>query len=189
MVSAAHVHLAQKRRERGQVIVLFAFGLVALVGCVGLVVDLGLAMTNRRSYQKIADTCAVVGAQSGVNPQTRAESCLTTNKIPAGEFVVSVPPVTGAHKGIAGDVEVTINRNAPTMFMRALGIGSVPIAVRAVAQSKIDWEYGIMGLQSGVQGVKTAGTSKALVNGNACSAGDFKVGGNLDINGVAVANG
>jgi len=37
--------------------------------------------------------------------------------------------------------------------------------------------------------VKTAGTSKALVNGNACSAGDFKVGGNLDINGVAVANG
>ena len=179
----------QKRRERGQIIVLFAFGFVALIGCVGLVVDLGVLMTTRRSYQKIADTCAVVGAQSGITAKARAESCVTTNNIAPGDSTVNVPPSTGPYQAIPGDVEVRINRNAPTVFMRALGVATVPLGVRAVAHSRTDWEYGVMGLKPGVESVKTAGTSNAQINGNACAAGDFKVAGSLNIAGVAVANG
>ena len=185
----ARIGIEPKRRDRGQIMILFAFALIPIIGFTGLVVDLGLLMTARRSYQKIADTCAVTGAQSAITPKVRAESCITTNNIATGDFTVNVPPSAGAYQGILGDVEVKINRNFPTMFMRAFGVGTVPIGVRAVAHSKTDWEYGIMGLKPGVEAVKSAGTSNAQINGSACSAGDFKVAGNLNITGVAVANG
>jgi len=186
--ATARMSIAWKRRERGQIMILFAFSLIAMIGFVGLVVDLGLLMTARRSYQKIADTCAVVGAQSTLGPKLRAESCVTTNDMAVSDFTVNVPPSSGPFQTFAGDVEVKINRNYPTFFMRALGIQTMPIGVRAVAHSVTEWDYGLMGLKPGVEAVKSAG-GPSTINGGACSAGDFKVAGNLNITGAAVANG
>jgi len=167
--------------------IMFAFGVVAMIGCVAMVVDLGMFMTTRRNYQKIADTCASVGAQSAT-PAGRAASCITTNNIPDGA-TVNVPPSKGVYQGNNEYVEVLIDRNVPTVFMRVLGIQNIPIGVRAVAWSKRNLDFGVMGLQPGVDAVRSAGGSNSQINGNACSAGDFKVSGTLNVNGYTVANG
>jgi len=153
---------------------------------VALATDLGLLFTTRRSYQKIADTCAVVGAQSTA-AIARATVCATTNNIPTG-VTVNSPPTSGLYQGNSEYVEVIINRAAATMFMRALGIQSVPIEVRGVAHNRRAYDFGVMGLQPGVEAVKSAGGSSSQINGNMCSAGDFKVSGTLNVAGYAIAN-
>src|SRR5262249_33279845 len=49
-------------RERGQIIVLFALGLVAFIGGVALVVDAGNAYAQQRGVQNGADAAANAGA-------------------------------------------------------------------------------------------------------------------------------
>ena len=53
---------AIRLRERGQILVLFTLGLVALVAGVALVVDGGVAFAQRRSVQNGADSAANAGA-------------------------------------------------------------------------------------------------------------------------------
>lgn len=50
------------RRERGQVLVLVALGLVAMLGMVGLVIDGGYAFAQQRGSQNGADAAATAGA-------------------------------------------------------------------------------------------------------------------------------
>jgi hypothetical protein len=174
-------------RASGQIMIMFAFGVLTLMGFVAMAVDLGMLMNTRRNYQKIADTCVSVGAQAST-PIARANTCLTTNGVTSGT-TVSNPPVSGPYVGNADYVEVTINRNVGTLFMRAMGVQSLPVNVRAVAHSRRRLQFGVMGLQPGTESIKTSGTSSSMINGNACSAGDFKVSGTLNVNGYTVANG
>jgi hypothetical protein len=174
-------------RARGQIMIMFAFGVLTLMGFVAMAVDLGMLMNTRRNYQKIADTCVSVGAQAST-PIARANTCLTTNGVTSGT-TVSNPPVSGPYVGNVDYVEVSINRNVGTLFMRAMGVQSLPVNVRAVAHSRRRLQFGVMGLQPGTESIKTSGTSSSMVNGNACSAGDFKVSGTLNVNGYTVANG
>jgi Putative Flp pilus-assembly TadE/G-like len=179
-------------RSRGQIVVMFAFGLVALMGCVAMAVDVGMLVTTRRNYQKVADTCATVGAQAVAvgAAVTRAEQCVTSNNVPDG-FTVNLPPSSGVYQGNNKFLEVRINRSAPTAFMRALGIGSVPIGVRAVASASRSMNYAVVGLRpgNGNNSVRSAGGSNSNIIGNACSAGDFQVSGTLNLTGWGVANG
>lgn len=176
--------------RRGQVLVLFAFGFVGLVACVGMAVDMGLLMSTRRNYQKIADTCATVGAQTvPIGGGTdRARTCVVTNNIPDGTSVNN-PPGTGLYTGNAKFLEVRIERNVPTLFMRAVGIQTVPVGVRAVASAYRKLDYGIMGLASSGNAVRSAGGASSQINANVCSHDDFQVSGTMNVNGTAVANG
>jgi hypothetical protein len=49
-------------RQRGQVLVIMALALVALMGITGVAVDLGYAYTHRREVQNAADAAALAGA-------------------------------------------------------------------------------------------------------------------------------
>ena len=49
---------APRGRAPGQLMIMFAFGIVSMIGCLAMVVDVGMLMNTRRGYQKIADTCA-----------------------------------------------------------------------------------------------------------------------------------
>lgn len=51
------------KREPGQVIVLVALGLVALLGFTALAVDMGMAYADRRQAQNAADAAALAGAR------------------------------------------------------------------------------------------------------------------------------
>jgi hypothetical protein len=59
---------AGRSRERGQVLVLFAFVLIALLLVSALAVDYGGWLLARRSYQNIADEAAIAGAYQLTNP-------------------------------------------------------------------------------------------------------------------------
>jgi Flp pilus assembly protein TadG len=53
-----------RRHERGQLVVIFAFALVAIVVMVGLVLDGGSAFAQRRSQQNAADLASLAGANA-----------------------------------------------------------------------------------------------------------------------------
>ena len=53
---------SRDRDERGQIIVIFALALVALVAMVGLIFDGGSAFAQRRSEQNIVDFAALAAA-------------------------------------------------------------------------------------------------------------------------------
>ena len=50
-------------RQRGQILVLFALSLVAIIAAVGLVLDGGSAFAQRRSEQNAADVAALAALQ------------------------------------------------------------------------------------------------------------------------------
>ena len=50
--------------EHGQMIVLFALCLVAIIAVAGLLIDGGLAWSNRRQAQAAADTAALAAAKA-----------------------------------------------------------------------------------------------------------------------------
>lgn len=50
-------------RSRGQVVVMLAFAMVALIGMLGLATDLGYLFVERRTLQNAADAAALAGAQ------------------------------------------------------------------------------------------------------------------------------
>jgi Tfp pilus assembly protein PilX len=55
---------ARREKEGGQIIVLFALAMVAIIAMVGLVLDGGSAFSQRRAEQSAADLAALAGANS-----------------------------------------------------------------------------------------------------------------------------
>src|SRR4051812_46344703 len=49
-------------RERGQVLVIMALAMIALLGITGVAVDMGYAYAHRREVQNAADAAALAGA-------------------------------------------------------------------------------------------------------------------------------
>ena len=141
-VSASH---------RGQMMVLVALGLVVILGFAALATDMGLLWTQRRQVQAAADAAALAGDHeiftgNGSDDNTTpikdaafadaTQNGFTDTSISGGTATVTVnaPPASGPYAGNAHAVEVIVTKTEPTYFMRALGITSVPISARAVAQ-------------------------------------------------------
>jgi Flp pilus assembly protein TadG len=59
-----------KRREEGQILVMFAAVVIVLIGISALVVDIGMKYSFERRYQSIADSASLAGAQE-LQPTTR----------------------------------------------------------------------------------------------------------------------
>src|SRR4029077_2222016 len=55
--------LAPVRHQRGQILVIVAIGMVALIAMAGLVTDAGIAWANRRQAQNLADAAAMAGTR------------------------------------------------------------------------------------------------------------------------------
>jgi hypothetical protein len=55
--------ISPRRSERGQMLVIVAVGLTALVAMAGLVIDGGMALTNRRQTQNAADSASLAGTR------------------------------------------------------------------------------------------------------------------------------
>ena len=68
-------------RERGQMLVLFALSLVAIIGMVGLVLDSGGAFAQRRAQQNAADVAALAAANDLIANQGDADWVATAANI------------------------------------------------------------------------------------------------------------
>ncbi|MEO8571313.1 MAG: pilus assembly protein TadG-related protein [Chloroflexota bacterium] len=144
-------------RERGQILVIFALSLVALLASAGLVIDLGGAWGQARSEQKVADVAALAAATAEGNGVTRAQivqaaiDSAVANGFIASEVQVNMPPTTGKYAPGGSQsgplstndcstaalrpcwIEVVINRPHVNSFSRVVGIDTFGVTSRGVA--------------------------------------------------------
>src|SRR3954466_13990604 len=104
---------AAKMTRAGNVLVLLAVMLPALLGIVGLVIDGGLMMANYRALQHATDAAATasamdlrLGKSTTTAIATANEFIHVSNQLPNVNVVVHIPPASGPFAGRAGYVEV-----------------------------------------------------------------------------------
>lgn len=148
-----------RRKEAGQALALTAFGLLMLMGFVGLGVDVGVLRHDKRLQQTAADAAAIAGAMNlnaGTSVTTGAYDAAQANGFAdtgtfcsgtcpssggLGYVTVTVNysgsactgPCSGPHTGNANYVEVLVSAVQPTYFMKILGFNTQVVTARAVA--------------------------------------------------------
>ena len=130
--------------ESGNVLILVALCMTALMGFSALAVDVGLLFRAKRNLQLVADAAATAGAleyyntNSSAGVQTAAQNAATANGVTNGVngavVTVTNPVTAGAHTG-AGVVQVDVSQPNPTFFMNVFGTSSVTVAARGIAGS------------------------------------------------------
>lgn len=121
------------RSERGQVAVLTVIFLVALLGAVALVLDVGSWFREQRSAQSAADAAALAAAQA--LPETPGAAGVL-----AGQYMAKNgggdASVTFSSKNVPFDtVRVQVEREAPGVFAKLFGIDSVTVGAKASARA------------------------------------------------------
>jgi Flp pilus assembly protein TadG len=91
-----------RRTERGQVLVMFALGLVVLLGIAGIAIDLGRMMAERRHLQTAADAGALAGCQSLISG-----SVADINAATARARSVASVNIAGSPSGTTGTMAAT----------------------------------------------------------------------------------
>ena len=147
------------RDSSGQALILVALCMPVLFGMLGLAIDAGILRYQKRLMQNAADAAALAGAleiascgstancsalraasQSAVTENGATGSSLLINCATRTgktvEVTVNNPPCAVSadpNYGNSQYVEVVVSKPVPTMFMRVLGITTVPILARAEA--------------------------------------------------------
>lgn len=133
--------------ERGQILVLFTLGLVAMVAMVGLILDGSDTFNQRRGQQNGADLAAVAGANAYMNSfhatksvaaataaaHAAAIASATTNGYTTGGGVTVNTAVNLLSAG--AEVSVDVTKPHPNTFSRILGFASWDVSVTAAAQA------------------------------------------------------
>lgn len=134
------IRRGREGRERGQVLVLVALAMVAIIGVTGLAIDIGLVMKGRRELVRMTDAAALAaaGALSG-DPSDADEVRQTRARQRAHEYAVlhgfnpdaegntlSVTfPTTSPPRKL---VKVESSRQVPLAFMRIFGFDQVTVS-------------------------------------------------------------
>ena len=135
--------------HRGQAIVWTAVMLPLFLAVVGLAVDGGLVFSARRELQNVADSAARAGAQQ-IDVRAYRESRGRTVVLdePAAHRVAAE---AAARQGTSRDirievepsrVQVDVSRDAPTSFLRVVGVDSVRVTAAATAEVRHGIERG-----------------------------------------------
>jgi len=128
-------------RERGQVLVLFAGGLIGLLLMAALAFDVGSMLVERRDQQNAADAAALAGARFVLSSETDAETAARQIALDNGfddaaadEVVnVYIPAIHGRYAGLPGFIEVQISAQRPSIFGGIIGRAAWPVGAFAVA--------------------------------------------------------
>ncbi|MDL1910043.1 hypothetical protein FBQ81_05015 [Chloroflexi bacterium CFX6] len=182
------------KSQRGQALILIAFGIVALVGFTALAVDGGRVFSDRRNAQNAADTSALAAALKYIreienNPgsakdlaKTEAEARAASNNYTTDTdsmvTVVFCDEVTASSDPCdlpSGSDEteylrVTIVSNVPMTFGRVLGREFVTNKVEAITRVQGTKTTGIFDAGAGMYSIKSG-------NFNDC----FELLGNADL--------
>ncbi len=127
----------------GQTMIVLALSVTAMLAVAGLVLDGGMIYFEKRRMQAAVDA----GAFGGSHELRRGNNDLATQIRPAvvnvtelngyadsnSTITVNVPPVSGRAVGDTNFLEVSIERNIPTFFLRMLGVSASTVRTRAVA--------------------------------------------------------
>jgi Flp pilus assembly protein TadG len=127
--------------ERGQALVLFAAGLAAFLGIVGLSIDIGQVVHARTDLQKIADAGAFAGSQDLPNAgvaETKANEFIVAN----GTSDCSTPCVEITSTEEQNDtITVTTRRHVSYLFLKFVGVDGHDVTARAKLTSRYATGY------------------------------------------------
>lgn len=151
--------MAKHKNDSGQALVVVAFGMVIILGFLGLGLDLGYLRMMKRQVQKAADAAAIAAAveltycggtsncsalqkaaQDGLTENGFAGSALYTQCAAAGgnlTVTVNNPPcaigATDPNNGNSHYVEVVVSQVEPLTFTRVFGVKNFTVSARAEA--------------------------------------------------------
>ena len=130
------------RNDKGTILPMAALSMTAMIGFMGLGLDVGALYNHRRVMQTAADAGALAGASEIYRAKTTmvtgsSQTATSQNGFTDGSDGVSVtvnhPPTSGFYVGDAQYAEVLITQPSPTYFMQLFGFSTVSIPARAVA--------------------------------------------------------
>jgi hypothetical protein len=136
--------MKKNRSERGQALILIAFGIIVLVGFTALAVDGGMTLSDRRQAQNAADSAALAGALAKVRLegqwQTKALATAATNGYnndgTTNTVAVYNPPINGSYANNIEYIQVIITSNVDAAFAPVIGVDQTTNVVQAVARAK-----------------------------------------------------
>jgi len=145
MAARSSKPLRLRGNQSGQVIVLFALGLIVMLGVAALAIDVGYAFYVKRSLQASADAAALAGAQSLPSPGAATATAFQYGGAEGGKnHTANVPPVSTTVTTKCVSVApcnpvnaIVVEQSAvvPTRFAKLLGVDSFHIDVKATACS------------------------------------------------------
>jgi Flp pilus assembly protein TadG len=122
-----------REEERGQALVLFAFGLVAFCGLVALSIDAGQLVFTRTDLQKVADAAVFAGSQDLPNAGSAENVANQYVSYNAGSSTTA--DVVIGHTYAANDtITVTTHRRVNYTFLRVLGVTGADVTARATVR-------------------------------------------------------
>jgi hypothetical protein len=125
----------RREPERGQMLVIFALALIALVGMVGLIVDGGDTFLQRRDEQNVADAAAMAAGYAYVNsqdPTAAAQAVATTNGYQNGANSTTVTVTVGASA-----IKVDVSKPHRNYFAGVMGFASWNVSATASVQAGV----------------------------------------------------
>jgi hypothetical protein len=140
---------SDERRDGGQILVIFALALTAIVAMTGLVLDGGSTFVQRRNMQNVADNAAMAAAYAygmggGVSgAQSAAISTAASNGYTDGTGGVSLTMFTNAAGGAGRTFEVTINAPHNNNFAGIVGMSTWQVST--TAKTKAGWPNAVTG--------------------------------------------
>lgn len=141
------MRVRQCDRESGQILVLAAVSMVALLGITALTLDTSFMFAKRNRLHAAADGAAKSAAMeiirnSGIaqasleafaDQQVAAQGFVSTRLGGTTSVVVNRPPASGPFVGNVSYVEAIVSENTSTFFGNILGFASMTPLARAVA--------------------------------------------------------
>jgi hypothetical protein len=143
---------SDRTNPRGQILIIVAFGMMALIGIAALVVDLGLSWMLRRQEQNAADPAAIAAAayiEEGDTAATRTKMRIAacfyaqengffaddddTCSAAGTNLRIHWPPSSGPFAGNDGMVQVVISEQHASFFGRIFGRETATVTSSAVA--------------------------------------------------------
>jgi hypothetical protein len=120
----------KRRSSRGAVLVLFAVGIVGIMGMAALAIDIGMVMQVEARLQAIADASALAAAQelpSDANAKTVAAAYATQNDSLNGVIVSTGEVVTGNWDGLGNFTPGGAPVNAVSVIARRTSARNNPV--------------------------------------------------------------
>ena len=189
-----------RKDESGQMIVMLAVSMTALMAFMALAVDVGILFHVRREVQIAADDAAMAGAldyhynQSQSLARTAAQTAASQNGVSSGSVNVTFP-TSGSYGSpyTTVFVQAIVTVPNPTMFMRLFGMTSVNLVSSAVAGQGASqgcvWSLGVSGTDISGSGALTATGCEIYDNSSSGSALDLSGGGSISAKQVGVTGG
>jgi putative Flp pilus-assembly TadE/G-like protein len=185
--------------DRGQVLVLFAGGLIVLFLVAALAFDVGMTLLERRTQQDAADAAALAGARyvttsadfhgtcaaaAGNAAATAACEVAGANNYsttdPTENVRIDIPPIDGTFRAFPDFVEVRINATRPSIFAGVIGRPNWQVGVKSVAanQQGVTYSFGMLALDpTACKAIAISGTGVVNAAANVQSDSDGSAAG------------